>query len=89
MMNISTYWENFDKLVSKGYIISTESVFKELQDLKYENDDVFNWAGLNKNIFKIYDNRLEEQVIFIKKKNFLTGIFREMKMKYGLIEILL
>lgn len=70
MMNISTYWENFDKLVSKGYIISTESVFKELQDLKYENDDVFNWAGLNKNIFKIYDNRLEEQVIFIKKRIF-------------------
>jgi hypothetical protein len=43
------HWENFDLKVDQGIIVSTSLVYKEL---KYQDDEFYQWAKNRKDIFK-------------------------------------
>ena len=69
------YWKNFDKLVSKGIIISTPSVFKEIEALDKE---MYDWAKKHDYMFQSPPDdefRKESNII----KNILKGWYYRKK----------
>ncbi|MDR0911485.1 MAG: DUF4411 family protein, partial [Methanobrevibacter sp.] len=60
-----TYWENFDKLINSGIIVSTESVYDELI---VKDDEMAEWAKTNKNMFKEIDGNILEYGNFLSKE---------------------
>ncbi|MDR3062761.1 MAG: DUF4411 family protein [Methanobrevibacter sp.] len=58
-----SHWLNFDKLVDKGTIISTPSVYDEIKD------DIVNWCNNHKKMFiPPNDNKYREELNFIKNE---------------------
>lgn len=80
------YWENFDKLVNEGIIISTESVNKEIMDLvkKQEVDDkILAWAKDHSQMFKFpLDEKYTDETKIIK--NQFPGWYNKNKLKADL-----
>lgn len=54
----SSLWSNFSQLIKDGDIISSSEVFKEIKDY---DDEIAEWAKLNKQIF--IKPTIEEQIL--------------------------
>ncbi|MBQ2651942.1 MAG: DUF4411 family protein [Methanobrevibacter sp.] len=73
------YWENFDKLVEKGTIISLISIKEEIESVvnRQEADDgILNWVEDHSQMFRFPpDERYAAETIFVKNK--LQGWYRK------------
>jgi hypothetical protein len=66
------YWENFDKLVDNGNIISKPAVYKEIKGLFPPKDKVkhflHKWCVNHKNMFIGHDQKYSDETNFIRKE---------------------
>lgn len=49
-------WENIEKLISQGRIVSPREVFKELEQYADKNDELLKWTKKHKKMFKDLDD---------------------------------
>ena len=77
------YWENFDKLVEAGIIISLESVKKEIGSVVERNevaDDILIWVEDHSQMFKFPpDEKYTNETVTVKNK--LQGWYRKNRKK--------
>jgi hypothetical protein len=74
----TTLWDNFSQLIRNGHVISSTEVLKELQDY---DDEMAEWAKINKQIFlkpsieeqTLVKSILEKHPELIKQEAILLG----------------
>lgn len=59
-----TFWNQLDKLISSGSVISTDLV---KQELERRDDDLYKWVKLRENLFQPLDLEIQSELRIIMK----------------------